>query len=289
VYVTNGTFAATLRVTDSNNMSAEDTISVVVTGATSEITSVSVGTALQGATVPITISGKNFRGITAAGVTASGSGVSFTGTPVVDYLGTTITGLSMVVAPNAPGGVRSLSVSTTDGMATAPGAINVLTCPTITAGPNSISLVEASPLTLTATVTGTAAQSYQWLFNGSPVTTPGATGTTTTTLHIPSVSISNSGNYSLRVTGACATVTSPVAVVIVTPVVTSCGTADIVGGGGTPPGDGIIDGSDFIAFINAFPISDPLADVANSAGPGADGIVDGSDFIEFINSFSQGC
>ena len=289
VYVTNGTFAATLRVTDSNNMSADDTISVVVTGATSEVTSVSVSTALQGATVPITITGKNFRGITASGVTIGGGGVSITGTPVVDYLGTTITGLSMVVAPNAAGGQRSLNVSTTDGSATAPAAISVLTCPTVTAGPGSISLVEASPLMLTATVSGTAAQSYQWLFNGSPVTTPSATGATTTTLRIPSVAISNSGNYSLRVTGPCATVTSPVAMVIVTPVVTACGTADIVGGGGLPPGDGIIDGSDFIAFINAFASDDPMADVASSGGPGADGIVDGSDFIAFINSFAQGC
>ena len=288
VYVTNGTFAATLRVVDSNGMSADDTISVVVTGATSEITSVSVGTALQGTTVPITITGKNFRGITAAGVTLGG-GVSITGTPVTDYLGTTITGLSMVTASNAAGGLRDVSVSTTDGLATIGGAISVLTCPTVLAGPDSISLAEASPLTLTATVAGTAAQSYQWLFNGSPVTAPSATGTTTTTLRIPSVAISNSGNYSLRVTGPCATVTSPVAAVMVTPVVTACGTADIVGGGGLPPGDGIIDGSDFIAFINAFASDDPMADVASSGIPGPDGIVDGSDFIAFINSFAQGC
>jgi len=289
VYVTNGTFAAALRVTDSNGMTADDTISVVVTGATSEVTSISVATALQGATVPLTITGKNFRGITAAGVTVGGGGVSITGTPAVDYLGTTITGLSMVIAPNAAGGPRNLNVSTTDGAATIVGAINVLTCPTFTSGPSSISLPEASPLTLAATVVGTAAQSYQWLFNGSPVTTPSATGINTVTLQIPSVTISNSGDYSLRVTGPCGTFTSPINAVTVTAVVTSCGTADIVGGGGTAPGDGIIDGSDFVAFINAFPIADLLADVANSGGPGPDGIVDGSDFIAFINSFAQGC
>jgi hypothetical protein len=68
-----------------------------------------------------------------------------------------------------------------------------------------------------------------------------------------------------------------------------CNPADIVDGGGVPPGDGTIDGSDFIAFINAFSSGDPMADVAGAAGPGADGIIDGSDFILFINSFAQGC
>ncbi len=289
VYVTNGTFAATLRVTDSNGMTADDTISVVVTGATSEVTSIGAATALQGATAPLTITGKNFRGITAAGVTVTGAGVSITGTPVVDYLGTTITGLSMVVAPGAAGGPRDVNVSTTDGVATIRGGTNVLTCPSFTAGPSSISLPESSPLTLTATVAGTAAQSYQWLFNGTAVTIPSATGINTVTLSIPSAAVSNSGSYSLRVTSPCGVSLSPITTVTVVPVITSCGTADIGGGGGIPPGDGIIDGSDFIAFINAFPIADPLADVASSGGPGPDGIVDGSDFIAFINSFAQGC
>jgi len=81
--------------------------------------------------------------------------------------------------------------------------------------------------------------------------------------------------------------------------------ADIVGGGvdGMSP-DGTVDGTDFIAFINAFAIGDVLADVTgrivyypiSGVSPPQylevslpDGTVDGSDFIAFINGFSAGC
>ncbi len=71
--------------------------------------------------------------------------------------------------------------------------------------------------------------------------------------------------------------------------------SDIAGPGGTRPGDGTVDGSDFIAFINSFSIGDTAVDsTADIAGGGAagtepDGTVDGSDFIAFINAFSLGC
>ncbi len=75
--------------------------------------------------------------------------------------------------------------------------------------------------------------------------------------------------------------------------------ADIVGGGfnGLVP-DGIVDGNDYVAFINSFttgdPSLDPLADISGGNAPnridgGPDGIIDGSDFITFINNFSVGC
>jgi hypothetical protein len=60
-------------------------------------------------------------------------------------------------------------------------------------------------------------------------------------------------------------------------------------------GDGTVDGSDFIAFINSFGIGDPTVDpAADVAGAGADGnspdgTIDGSDFIAFINAFAIGC
>ncbi len=60
--------------------------------------------------------------------------------------------------------------------------------------------------------------------------------------------------------------------------------------------DGVVDGNDFIAFVNAFVALDALADVAGGTpfGPlgvvvGPDGIVDGSDFIAFINGYGAGC
>ncbi len=75
-----------------------------------------------------------------------------------------------------------------------------------------------------------------------------------------------------------------------------CSIADVAGGG--PNGlrfDGILDGADFIAFINSFAVGDEsidsLADIAGGGPDGldSDGIVDGTDFIVFINAFSAGC
>ena len=59
-------------------------------------------------------------------------------------------------------------------------------------------------------------------------------------------------------------------------------------------GDGTVDGSDFILFINSFAIGDaavdPIADIVDGGGvPPGDGTIDGSDFIAFINAFSAGC
>jgi hypothetical protein len=58
--------------------------------------------------------------------------------------------------------------------------------------------------------------------------------------------------------------------------------------------DGTVDGSDFIDFINSFGIGDaaidPLADIVDGGGvPPGDGTIDGSDFIAFINAFAAGC
>ncbi len=64
-----------------------------------------------------------------------------------------------------------------------------------------------------------------------------------------------------------------------TPVVPTC-LADVTG-------DSIVDGSDFIAFINSFSSGDvtldPTADVNH------DLIIDGNDFTAFINAFAAGC
>ena len=64
-----------------------------------------------------------------------------------------------------------------------------------------------------------------------------------------------------------------------TPVIPAC-LADVTG-------DSIVDGSDFVAFINSFSVgdaaTDPVADVNH------DLIVDGDDFVAFINAFGAGC
>ncbi len=70
--------------------------------------------------------------------------------------------------------------------------------------------------------------------------------------------------------------------------------ADVTGGTPGPRPDGIVDGSDFVAFLNSFVAGDVRADAAadivdgSGTAPG-DGTIDGNDFIAFINAFASGC
>jgi hypothetical protein len=97
-------------LTDSNGMTAADTINVTVFGASTTIASVSPLSAGAGASTPVTIVGTNFKGVTSASqVAVSGSGVTVTGAPTVDALGTQISGLSFSVAPGTSPGLRNVT------------------------------------------------------------------------------------------------------------------------------------------------------------------------------------
>ncbi|MFN8816264.1 MAG: FG-GAP repeat protein [bacterium] len=66
--------------------------------------------------------------------------------------------------------------------------------------------------------------------------------------------------------------------------------ADIVAIGGLPPGDGLLTGDDFNAFIAAFAAGDALADIVSIGGlPPGDGLLTGDDFNAFIAAFAAGC
>ncbi len=52
-------------------------------------------------------------------------------------------------------------------------------------------------------------------------------------------------------------------------------------------GDLVVDGNDFVAFINSFGIGDPAIDAI--ADVNFDGVIDGNDFVAFINAFAAGC
>lgn len=65
--------------------------------------------------------------------------------------------------------------------------------------------------------------------------------------------------------------------------------ADVASGSGDPGADSVVDGSDFVAYINAFTNSEPLADISSGEEPGPDGVIDGNDFVTFVISFSMGC
>ncbi|MBS0191861.1 MAG: PKD domain-containing protein [Phycisphaerales bacterium] len=115
-YVSNGVYPVTLRVTDTQGKTGTDTIQVTVYGATTQIT----GNALsgqQGATVPFTLIGKNFKNLTSASMVTltSGTGVTVTGTPIPNTLGTQVTGLSFVIDPSASLGGHNVRVVNSDG------------------------------------------------------------------------------------------------------------------------------------------------------------------------------
>ena len=66
--------------------------------------------------------------------------------------------------------------------------------------------------------------------------------------------------------------------------------ADVSSADGSPVPDGVVDGNDFIFFLNAFAAGDPSVDIVGAGGvPGADGNVDGEDFSAFLNAFGSGC
>lgn len=112
VYTTAGVRTVTLRVTDSNGQTGTDSITVDVFSEPFAVFAVQpypIRNA-QGTSVPITIFGKGFAGITLGSLSISGTGVTLSGAPVVTMGGTQITGVSANVAANAPKGARVITV-----------------------------------------------------------------------------------------------------------------------------------------------------------------------------------
>ena len=126
-YVSNGVYPVTLRLTDSNGMSATDTINVTVFGAVTTLTDVMPTSGDQGTVVPVTISGTNLKNVVSPSeFTVSGTGVTVVGFANPNPRGTEVSGLSLSIAPDAPVGLRTISISNTDGSASLVGAFEVL-------------------------------------------------------------------------------------------------------------------------------------------------------------------
>ena len=126
-YVSNGTYPLTMRLTDSNGQSATDTINVVVFGATTTLDGVTPGSGSQGMVVPITITGTNLKNVVSPSeFTVSGTGVTVSGAPISNPRGTSVTGLSLTIAPGAPVGLRTISVANFDGSASLVGAFEII-------------------------------------------------------------------------------------------------------------------------------------------------------------------
>ena len=160
-YPSNGTYVVSLRITDSNALTSTDTINVVVNGATAVISAVLPAAATQGGSTGVTISGTNFKGVTsAAQIAVSGTGVVVTGTPVVNTLGTQITGLSFVVDPAAATGPRTVSVINSDGTTFAAGQASLVSALTINPSTGACCAPDASCTLLTPVACAAASGTY---------------------------------------------------------------------------------------------------------------------------------
>ncbi|MBN8645364.1 MAG: PKD domain-containing protein [Planctomycetes bacterium] len=138
-YPSNGDYAVRLRVTDLNGNFDTDTITVTAFGAQTEISACSPSSGPRNATVPITLTGTNLRyanDISKFSLLAS-TGVTLTGTPIPNGMGTQVTGLSLVVAPDAPAGGRILRVTNADNSGASTGEDTFFGFFTVTAPPNA--------------------------------------------------------------------------------------------------------------------------------------------------------
>jgi hypothetical protein len=118
----------------------------------------------------------------------------------------TLTGIQTSNAGNYTVVITNIANGVTSSVA----LLTVWVPPAITAQPQSVTNVQGTMAGLTAGVSGTAPLSYQWLFNGAPLT--GATGTN---LSIGNIQPTNGGNYSLVATNLAGTNASALAVVTV--------------------------------------------------------------------------
>ncbi|HYE32018.1 MAG TPA: immunoglobulin domain-containing protein [Methylomirabilota bacterium] len=87
---------------------------------------------------------------------------------------------------------------------------------TIVTQPGNVTALEGASISLTVTASGSLPLTFQWAFEGTPIS--GATGTT---LNLTNLQASTAGNYTVTVTNPGGSVTSSNAVVTVNPLVRS--------------------------------------------------------------------
>jgi hypothetical protein len=148
-------------------------------------------------------------------VTAVGTGTisyqwRFNGTPIT---GATSASYSIPAVAAANAGQYSVVVSAACGSVTSANAqliVNVLT--TISSQPVNATICDSTLLNLSVTASGTAPISYQWQFNGSPIS-----GATAASYSDAIATVAESGQYTVQVTGFCSILTSTAATVVVLP------------------------------------------------------------------------
>lgn len=89
------------------------------------------------------------------------------------------------------------------------------TAPTITTQPASQTVTVGANVTFTVVATGSGTLTYQWLFNGNPIS-----GATSASYSLTNVQQASAGNYAVTVTNSAGTVTSTTATLVVNPATT---------------------------------------------------------------------
>jgi hypothetical protein len=137
VYTQSGIVPVTLRLTDSNGQVTTDAINVVVFGPPT-VTAVTPNFGAPGTSFPVTLTGTNLQSVTSANqVTVSGTGVTVTGAPTPG--GTTVTGLSFIIAAGTALGSRNVTVTNSEGTGVGTGVFTVTTAPAPPPGPFNLS------------------------------------------------------------------------------------------------------------------------------------------------------
>ena len=117
------------------------------------------------------------------------------GTLTLANLSVAQTGSYVVEITNAAGTTISSPVTVSIGTATS--------APVVAALPTSASALTGENIVLTASATGTAPLSYQWLKNGAPIA-----GATNATLTLVNLQNADAGSYAVRVTNSAGSTTS---------------------------------------------------------------------------------
>jgi len=139
---------------------------------------------------------------------------------------------------------------------------------------------QSATLSVLGAVDGTGPFHYQWRRypRTLPVIVP-IPNSDAPTWTIPSVFLSDAGEYDCVITGACGTVTTPRYRLGVL-------TADRASTGGIPGSDGVLSNDDFVVFIDQFFTMDVRADIGSVGGSSLpDGHFDNNDFVVFIDVF----
>ena len=151
---------------------------------------------------------------TATGTPPLGYQWQFNGTAIA---GATSTNLSLSGVQSTNGGSYTAIVTNSVGSATSTVAmLTVISTPTILIPPQSQTNIDGTTATFTATASGNGTLSYQWLYDGVPLSDGGRiTGSATNALQMSNLQASDAGSYQIVVTNLAGAVTSDPAVLTV--------------------------------------------------------------------------